>query len=151
MIDLVRSGRSRREAAAIVAAEREEARRRLPPQPVHEVHPLAEQWLAVCRAPCEQYRHHGVAEYCELDACGDDGRRCVIAAVRTWTARLFGQAPPCEKQAGERGSSGAEERISPAPPLPRYSWTPALVDAVGERCEGDLVRFGYERPCLAAI
>lgn len=36
--------------------------------------------------------------------------------------------------------------LSPAPPLPCSAWTPALVDAVGERCEGDLVRFGYLRP-----
>lgn len=110
MIDLVRSGRSRREAAAIVAAEREEARRRLPPQPVHEVHPLTEQWLAVCRAPCEQYRHHGVAEYCELDACAESGRPCVRAALQTWNARLFGRIPPCPKQA----AGPAPTLVSPA-------------------------------------
>lgn len=155
MIDLVRSGRSRREAAAIVAAEREEARRRLPPQPVHEVHPLAEQWLAVCRAPCEHYRRAGTAEYCELDACGDDGRRCVSAAVQTWTARLFGQAPPCLKQSREpRAESRLSALRSPlsafgfplaAPPLDPDTWITTA------RLAADTARLASLLPPLDAV
>jgi len=48
-----------------------------------------------------------------------------------------------------RGALGAGDLPLPAPtPTPQIetTWTPALVDAVEERCQGDVTRFGFPLP-----